>query len=85
MAELRVLLQPAPATDRLSIEILKRRGGWPVERLALELAYRTTQVTRGDLRQQLTLWRTKSLRSITPPPHPARLLHDPHPVHVGGP
>jgi len=84
MAELRILLQPASASDRLSIEILKRRGGWPVERLALELAYRTTHMTRSDLREQLTLWRTKSLRSVAPLPHP-RLLHDPRPVHVGGP
>ena len=84
MAELRILLQPASASDRLSIEILKRRGGWPVERLALELAYRTTQMTRSDLREQLTLWRTRSLRSVASLPHP-RLLHDPRPVHVGGP
>ncbi len=82
MAELRILMQPASASDRLSIEILKRRGGWPVERLALELAYRTTHMTRSDLRDQLALWRTRSLRSVAPL-RPPRLLHDPHPVHVG--
>jgi hypothetical protein len=64
MAELRILMQPASAADRLSIEILKRRGGWPIEQLALELAYRTTRMTRRDLREQLTMWRARSLRSI---------------------
>ena len=64
MAELRILMQQAPAADRLSIEILKRRGGWPIEQRSLELAYRTTRMTRRDLREQLTLWRARSLRSI---------------------
>jgi hypothetical protein len=85
MAELRILLRPATATDRLSIEILKRRGGWPVERLALELAYRTTHMTRRDLREQLMLWRAKSLRSATSFPTPRPLLDPPHSVYVGGP
>jgi len=83
MAELRILMQPAPAVDRLGIEILKRRGGWPIEQLALELAYRTTRMTRRDLREQLTLWRTRSLRPITMSPT-TRLLSSPQTMHAGG-
>ncbi len=64
MAELRILIRQTATPDHSSIEILKRRGGWPVERLTLELAYRTSRITRSDLRQQLTQWRARSLRSI---------------------
>jgi cell division inhibitor SulA/protein ImuA len=82
MAELRILMQPA-AADRLSIEILKRRGGWPIEKLALELAYRTTRMSRRDLREQLTLWRARSLRSIAllPTTRPSSTQS----THAGGP
>ena len=64
MAELRIRLHQAAAPDRLSIEILKRRGGWPTEPVALELEHRTMRVTRRELREQLTLWRAKSLRPV---------------------
>ena len=67
MAELRIQMRQASAADRLSIEILKRRGGWPIEQLAIELAYRTTRMTRRDLREQLTLWRARSLRPLLAP------------------
>jgi protein ImuA len=67
MAELRIRMQHASIPDRLCVEILKRRGGWPIEQLALELAYLTTRMTRRDLREQLTLWRARSLR---PPASP---------------
>ena len=83
MAELRILLQQASLPDRLSIEILKRRGGWPTERCSLELAYRTTRVTRHELREQLTLWRAKSLCPIGAPPLCA--LPAPQSAHAGGP
>jgi len=58
MAELRIALDPASMPDRLSLEILKRRGGWPIGRLELPLAYRTTRISRHDLREQLSLWRS---------------------------
>src|SRR5262245_10077865 len=59
MAELRIRLHPATALDGLSIEILKRRGGWPTERLTVELIHRTARTSRLELREQLTLWRTR--------------------------
>jgi cell division inhibitor SulA len=64
MAELRIQLHPAPTSDRLRVKILKRRGGWATEPVALELRHRTTRVTRRELREQLLLWRAKSLRPI---------------------
>ena len=64
MAELRILLHPAAALNGLCLEILKRRGGWPIERLALELQHRTACFTRMELREQLTRWRARSLRPI---------------------
>jgi hypothetical protein len=84
MAELRILMQQASSPDRLSIEILKRRGGWPIEQLALELAYRTTRMTRRDLREQLSLWRARSLRPIAPVVS-ARSLSNTPAAYVGGP
>ncbi len=66
MAELRIALGVASTPDRLSIEILKRRGGWPIEQLELPLVHRTTRLTRFDLREQLTLWRSRSPRTYTP-------------------
>jgi cell division inhibitor SulA len=65
MAELRIQLHRSPAPDRLRVEILKRRGGWAIEPVALELEHRTTRVTRRELREQLLLWRAKSLRPTT--------------------
>ncbi len=66
MAELRILIRQAATPDHSNIEVLKRRGGWPVERLTLELAYRTARITRCDLRQQLTQWRARSLHPVQP-------------------
>jgi cell division inhibitor SulA len=62
MAELRVALTHTAVPDRLSIEILKRRGGWPIPRLELPLAYRTTSISRFDLREQLMTWRSSGWR-----------------------
>jgi len=66
MAELRIRLHPAATLDGLCLEILKRRGGWPTKRLALELIHRTARTSRLELREQLTLWRTRSQHSIVP-------------------
>jgi cell division inhibitor SulA len=62
MAELRILLKRTAVPDRLSVEIVKRRGGWPVAQLELPLAYRTTQISRFDLRERLTTWRSARWR-----------------------
>jgi cell division inhibitor SulA len=58
MAELRILLKGTTKPDRLSVEIVKRRGGWPIEQLELPLSHRTTQISRFDLRERLTTWRS---------------------------
>jgi cell division inhibitor SulA len=62
MAELRIALTHTSTPDRLSLEILKRRGGWPVARLELPLAHRTSRISRFDLREQLTAWRSSGWR-----------------------
>src|SRR5262249_36542553 len=83
MAELRIRLHPAATLDGLCLEILKRRGGWPTERLTLELIHRTACTSRLELRQQLTLWRTRSHSNA---PHAAvRSLPHPQSAHVSVP
>jgi len=62
MAELRIALAHTATPDRLSVEILKRRGGWPIARLELPLAQRATRISRFDLREQLTTWRSSGWR-----------------------
>jgi protein ImuA len=62
MAELRLLLKRTSTPDRLSVEIVKRRGGWPIAQLELPLAHRTTQISRFDLRERLTTWRSGNWR-----------------------
>jgi hypothetical protein len=52
MAELRLRLEPG--RPGLRVDVLKRRGGWPVEDLRLETGVR---LTIEDVRHQLTLWR----------------------------
>jgi cell division inhibitor SulA len=85
MAELRILLHPAPAPDGVCFEILKRRGGWPTERLALELMHRTDRITRSELREQLTLWRARSLRPMAASPAVRYVLPNPQSAHASGP
>jgi protein ImuA len=58
-AELRILLHAEAAPDGLTLEILKRRGGWPTGRLRLQLHHRIASTTRTELREQLTLWRSR--------------------------
>ena len=58
-AELRILLHAEPTPDELSLEILKRRGGWPTGRLQLQLQHGIAETTRTQLRDQLSLWRAR--------------------------
>ena len=62
MAELRIALKHTATPDRLSVEILKRRGGWPVTQIELPLEHRTTCTSRCDLREQLMTWRSNNWR-----------------------
>lgn len=58
MAELRVALTDLQDGE-LTLDIIKRRGGWPVHDLSLPLA-EVTQTTRQNpdaIREQLELWR----------------------------
>ena len=58
-AELRILLHADTATDGLSLEILKRRGGWPTGQFSLYLHDRIANTTRTELRDHLSLWRSR--------------------------
>jgi hypothetical protein len=58
-AELRILMRAETALDGLSLEILKRRGGWPTGQLRLQLHHRIANTTRTQLRDQLLLWRSR--------------------------
>ncbi len=57
MAELRVRLKPADSGDSLSLDILKRRGGWPVQELQLDVGDIAERRRQREIRQQLDLWR----------------------------
>ena len=61
LAELRLALSPGKDPLHLSVDILKRRGGWPVNGLALPIAAVTqSQYTSAHaVRQKLSLWRDK--------------------------
>ena len=54
-AELRLRLQPLP-DDRLRVDIVKRRGGWPLSNIELTLGTTLTQ-QRRLLRKRLERWR----------------------------
>ncbi len=54
-AELRLRLRPSPG-DRLHVDIVKRRGGWPLSNIELTLGTTLTQ-RRRLLREQLERWR----------------------------
>ena len=58
LAELRLALRPAHSVDRLSLDILKRKGGWPVHdiELCLAEASQTPYDVMQSLHQQLALW-----------------------------
>ena len=58
-AELRLRLGPL-SEDRLNVDIVKRRGGWPLQGIALPLGSGLTQ-RRRDLSETLGRWRRKRL------------------------
>ena len=61
LAELRLVLSPDKSPLHLSVNIIKRRGGWPVKDLVLPVAAVTqSQYTSAHtVRQKLSLWRDK--------------------------
>ncbi len=58
LAELRLALRPAHSVDRLSLDIIKRKGGWPVNHIELCLAEasQTSYDLMQPLHEQLALW-----------------------------
>ncbi len=56
MAELRLALS-SPGTDQINIDILKRRGGWPLQNISLMLNQNTASPA-APIQEQLSLWRT---------------------------
>ncbi|MEM7099814.1 MAG: translesion DNA synthesis-associated protein ImuA [Pseudomonadota bacterium] len=61
MAELRIQLHCANQPGTVSLDILKRRGGWPVSDLLLPIAETTGTQHRNvrEIHEQLTLWRAE--------------------------
>ncbi len=56
MAELRLRLRPT-GPDRLQVNVLKRRGGWPIEGINLQLPHLAQIRSQQELQQQLLLWK----------------------------
>ena len=58
LAELRLALRPTTCVDHLSLDIVKRKGGWPVQGIELSLtqASQTPYDTMHHLHQQLAVW-----------------------------
>ena len=77
MAELRVQLH-AGAGDEVQLDILKRRGSWPLENLTLPVAEVTQTQHRSttEITQQLELWRTvKAQQQANTPGNPQTNKH----------
>ena len=58
LAELRLALRPAACADHLSLDIIKRKGGWPIQGIELSLtqASQTPYDMMHSLHQQLAVW-----------------------------
>ncbi|HBW99489.1 MAG TPA: translesion DNA synthesis-associated protein ImuA [Gammaproteobacteria bacterium] len=58
LAELRLALRPTTCVDHLSLDIVKRKGGWPVQGIELSLtqASQTPYDMMHHLHQQLAVW-----------------------------
>ncbi len=58
LAELRLALRPTENIDQLTVDIIKRKGGWPVQdiRLSLTASTQTRYDVMESLHQQLALW-----------------------------
>lgn len=68
LAELRLgVTADTAAPDAITVDILKRRGGWPVSGIRLKLDH---EPKPADIREQLSLWRRKQRRddpaAVTP-------------------
>ena len=58
LAELRLALRPTTCVDHLALDIIKRKGGWPVQGIELSLAQasQTPYDMMHRLHQQLAVW-----------------------------
>jgi hypothetical protein len=65
LAELRLALRPTHSVDRLSLDIIKRKGGWPVHgiELCLAEASQTPYDLMQPLHQQLALWQKQDAQT----------------------
>jgi cell division inhibitor SulA/protein ImuA len=59
MAELRLALRPSEQLGKVHVDVCKRRGGWPLENLTLDLASvtHTEHRSMAEIRAQLEQWR----------------------------
>lgn len=55
LAELRLALRPVDSVDQLAVDIVKRKGGWPMQNIRLSLNVTRYQAMES-LREQLALW-----------------------------
>ncbi len=67
MAELRLGLQAHPQPGQLRLDIVKRRGGWPVSGMTLSIAETTQTQHRQlqDITEQLSLWRAQQITQLS--------------------
>ena len=58
LAELRLALRPTTCVDHVALDIIKRKGGWPVQGIELSLAQasQTPYDMMHRLHQQLAVW-----------------------------
>ncbi len=69
MAELRLGLKAGTEPGQLRLDVLKRRGGWPVQDVTLNIdtATGTRHRRQQDVQQQLTLWRAQHISAPQAP------------------
>lgn len=58
MAELRILVDGAPnlSCNQLALTVLKRKGGWPVSKISIELKHAPIRQAHKILKEQIPLW-----------------------------
>ncbi len=64
-------LNPLSIGQRLQVDIVKRRGGWPINGLSIEL--QSAAVSRAEVMAQLEFWRSERTMRL-PDTDPARTL-----------
>lgn len=74
MAELRLQLH-ALENGILKLDILKRRGGWPVHDLSVAIAEQLPQAGRHQMQEQLALWR-RIRTQVSAEQKPAQRRHE---------